>query len=211
MGRVLGIVGAGRFGRLAANLAEDTANFDEICFFDDFLEVDHSRIVGKIADIDAFISAGRITALIVAVGYKHFQLRQDIFERYRQSVSFATLVHPTSFVSKGAKIDEGVMIYSHCNVEVGASLGPNVTVFNQTSITHDVSVGSHSFLSVGISMGGGVQIGKRVFIGVNSTLVNDIVLGDDCIVCGGTFLTQSIEANSCVIGNPFRMIDKVFL
>jgi acetyltransferase-like isoleucine patch superfamily enzyme len=46
---------------------------------------------------------------------------------------------------------------------------------------------------------------------VNATVVNDIEIGKNCIVCGGTFLTKSIADEVCVIGNPYREIDRVYL
>ena len=208
--KCLGIIGGGRFGRLAENLAIETGEFEDVVFFDDF-DNSEQKTIGTIADIETMIAAKRISHLSVAVGYKHFHFRQEVYERFRGKIAFANLIHPSAWVSKGATLGEGVSIYSMVNVETGASIGSNVSVFNQSSITHDVHIADHSFLSVGVAMGGGVQIGKRVFVGVNASIVNDISIGDDSIVCGGTFLTKSLPEQSCVIGNPFREIERVYL
>ncbi|MDE0838076.1 MAG: hypothetical protein OSB41_03390 [Kiritimatiellae bacterium] len=207
----LGIIGAGRFGRLASNLARDTAEFSVIMLFDDVVEIGTEGVVGKIGDIEKYARDGQLTHLSIAVGYKHFHFREELFERFRNVLPIATLVHPTAFVSAEAKLGEGVSIYSMVNVEMGAVVDHNATIFNQSSITHDAHIGRHSFLSVAVGMGGGVDFGARTFVGVNATLVNDISVGDDSIICGGTFLTKSIPENSCVIGNPYRQIDRVFL
>ena len=211
MNNKLGIIGGGRFGGLVADLADDTNQFSQIVFFDDILPVDGNKIIGKFCDIDRFYQQGTITHLAIAIGYKHFTLREQMYEKFRGKIPFATCIHPTAFVSKSAKIGEGCLIYSMVNIEMHASIANNVTIFNQSSISHEVSVGDHSFFSVGVSMGGGVQFGKRTFVGVNASIANDIEIGDDSIVCGGTFLTKSIGNNSCAIGNPYRLINKVYL
>lgn len=209
--KTLGIIGGGRMGRQVADLADAMGSFSDVCFFDDYLTVGQAGVVGTFSDIDRFIDEQRVSHLTIAVGYRHFQQRQQLYLRYKGRIPFARCIHPSASVSRKAEIAEGALVYSMTNIEFGAVLEPNVTVLNQTSITHEVHVQSHCFLSVGVKMGGGVYIGSRTFVGVGATLVNDITIGNDCIICGGTFLTKSIPDNSCVIGNPYRVIDRVEL
>ena len=207
--RTLGIAGAGRYGGLVSDLARAAGGFDRITFFDDHVAQDGTRVVGAFSDIADHIKNNSISHLAIAVGYKHFEAREAIYREHQGTIPFATLVHPSAWVSEDARLGEGAQIYSMANVETGVVMEPNVAVFNQTSITHEVHVGAHSFLSVGVSMGGGVRIGERSFIGVGANIVNDIRIGSDSVVCGGTFLSASIPDNTCVVGNPYKVIDRV--
>jgi sugar O-acyltransferase (sialic acid O-acetyltransferase NeuD family) len=204
----LGILGAGPFSDLIRDLAIECGFAGRFVIFDDFAAATGGA-VGRMEDSHAFLKRGEIDCLAVAVGYRHFALRQALFESFDDSELFPNFIHPRSFVSPRAKLGHGNLVFSQANVEAGAVVENNVTIFNQTSVTHDVFVGSHSFLSVGIAMGGRVRIGERCFIGLNATIVNDVEIGDDSLVCAGTFLSQSLLPDSCAVGNPHRLIDRI--
>ena len=206
MKQVLGILGGGRYGRLVAELALLTGNFESVRFFDDSLPVDGERIVGRTEEVLAWQRSGRISHAAVAIGYKHFARREELFDLLQPHMPLPALIHPRAVVSPSARLGDGVQLFALACVETEATLGNNVTVFNQSTIAHDARIDAHTFLSIGVAMGGGIHIGKRTFVGVNAALVNDISVGDDCVVCGGTFLTDSIGPETTVIGNPWRTI-----
>lgn len=211
MKKILAIIGASPFGHLVEDLALEIGEFQQVVFFDDTKEKDAEKILGNLSDIETCYQQKQFTHLALAIGYKHFDFRHKIYQRFLGEIPFATLLHPTVYIHQTAQIAEGVIAFSQSNFDRGSIVGPNVVIFNQTSITHDVKIGANSFLSVGVNLGGGVTVGERSFIGVGATIVHDIEIGDDCIVCAGTLLTRDIEDNTCVIGNPFRKIDRIEL
>lgn len=203
---VLGILGAGRFSRLIESLAHETGCYAKVVCFDDDAPVDGQRVLGTLDDVPDHVDRGHVQALAIGIGYRHFSLRETLFHKYKDQGLFATLIHPSAFVSPEAEVAEACIVYSLANIESGTHVGPNVVVFNQTSLSHDVVVRAHSFFSVGINMGGGVQFGQRVFVGVGSTLINDISIGDDCCICAGTMVSKDLPARTYVVGNPMRTI-----
>ncbi len=208
--KTLGIIGAGRYGGLVRDLAQSTAAFDNFVFFDDQQSpiAEDRKVIGKLSQVEDCYKDGAFDQLAMAIGYKHFQLRSELFSRHLEKIPFASLIHPSASISSNSQISEGVQIYSMVNVEMEAKIGRGCAVFNNSSTTHEVNLGDFSFLSVGVSMGGGVSIGSNSFIGVGASIVNDISIGSSCVVCGGTFLTDSIPDGTSVIGNPFRQIER---
>lgn len=61
-------------------------------------------------------------------------------------------------------------------------------------------------------MGGGRRgtpvIGNRVYIGLNSTIVGGINIGDDVLIAPNTFVNEDVPSHSIVIGNPCKIISK---
>ena len=61
-------------------------------------------------------------------------------------------------------------------------------------------------------MGGGRRgtpvIGNRVYIGLNSTIVGGISIGDDVLIAPNTFVNEDVPSHSIVIGNPCKIISK---
>ena len=45
---------------------------------------------------------------------------------------------------------------------------------------------------------GGVEVGDHTFLGVNSTLVSDVAVGEDCWIGPGVMVTSDLAANSLV-------------
>jgi phenylacetic acid degradation protein/carnitine operon protein CaiE len=57
----------------------------------------------------------------------------------------------------------------------------------------------------------GATIGKNCLVGMNSVIMDDVVLGDECIVGALTFIREgeNIPARSLIAGNPGRIIKEV--
>lgn len=204
----LGILGGGRFGRIIADLAASVGEYERIVYFDDYLTAGEGGCIGGLADAAARVDDGTVTHLVVGIGYKHFDLRESLYVQYKDKAQFATLIHPSCSIHPEAKIGAGSVVLSMCNVEFQTEVGANVAIFNGTSITHEVSVGDHSFISVAVGLAGGASIGKRTFVGVNATIINDIRIGDDCVVCAATAVTKSVADGTSVIGSPMKIIDR---
>ncbi len=201
------VLGGGRFSHLIEGLATDVGKYEKIIFYDDIIKSE--RISGTINDAEK--EDPSCTEFVIGVGYLHFSLREELYNRFSEKYTFATLIHPFSFISPKSRIGSGTTIFSNTNIEQGVHIGCNTTIFNNTSITHDVQIGSHSFISVGVNMGGGVIIGKKVFIGVGTVIINDIKIEDEATICAGTVISKPVLAKQTVVGYPQRQIDDVLL
>ena len=55
-----------------------------------------------------------------------------------------------------------------------------------------------------------LKIGNNVFIGVNSVLLPDVIIGDNTIIGAGSVVTKSFPDGNCVIaGNPAKKIGEL--
>ena len=65
--------------------------------------------------------------------------------------------------------------------------------------------------TIGLSNGkypGAPKIGDSVQIGINSTVVGGIKVGNDVLIAPNTFVNRDIPDHSIVIGNPCKIIHK---
>lgn len=78
------------------------------------------------------------------------------------------------------------------------------------SINVDVVIGSNCNIHKGVTIGqenrgerkGTPKLGNCVWIGVNSTIVGNITIGDDVLIAPNTFVNRDIPSHSVVFGNP---------
>lgn len=70
----------------------------------------------------------------------------------------------------------------------------------QTKLGDDVTVGHHVVLH-------GCRIGNRVLVGMGAILMDEVEVGDDCIVAAGALLTPGTQVppGSLVVGSPARV------
>lgn len=101
---------------------------------------------------------------------------------------------------------------NHVELPAGLNVGPGLFIGHPYCITINPKaiIGSHVNIHKGVTIGienrgkrkGTPVIGNRVWIGVNSTVVGNITIGDDVMIAPNTFVNCDVPSHSIVIGNP---------
>lgn len=100
----------------------------------------------------------------------------------------------------------GLEISAKAELGDGIYLGHpyNITVAGETKIGNNVNL--HKGCTIGRENRGKREgcpvIGNRVAIGINSTIVGNIRIGDDVIIAPNAFVNFDVPDHSVVIGNP---------
>jgi len=133
------------------------------------------------------------------------------------------VVHKSSFVHPQAAVTGNVIIGKKCYIGPGAALrgdwgqiiiedGCNV----QENCTIHMFPGVTVLLKEGVHIGHGAiihgaTIGLNCLIGMNAVIMDNVELGDECIVGALSYIKEgeTIPARSLVVGNPAKIIKKV--
>lgn len=102
-------------------------------------------------------------------------------------------------IKTGTQIGPGFVMTHPYNITVSpcAVIGKNVNILKGATI--------------GLSQGkrpGAPCIGDSVYIGINSTILGGIKIGNDVLIAPNTLVNQDIPDHSIVIGNPCRIIPR---
>lgn len=106
----------------------------------------------------------------------------------------------------------GIEISSRLNVKEGLYIGHayNITVSPECILGKNINL--HKGCTIGKENRGGRKgapvIGDNVYIGINSSIVGHIQVGDDVLIAANSFVNCDIPSHSIVIGNPCRIIKK---
>jgi sugar O-acyltransferase (sialic acid O-acetyltransferase NeuD family) len=210
----LAIVGAGDLGKHLAHHAQAVTRgggLTVVGFFDDTMApgtpvVGGGVVFGPLAAIETEFAAGRFDALLLGIGYRHFGLRRGLFERLRQTIPFASLVHPSCFVDETATIAPGAVLLPGCVVDKGAVVGENVLLNVGTIVAHDSIVGAHSFVGPGVVLAGFVRVGRSVFLGTGSRVIDNVTIADAVQTGAGAVVVKNLDEPGLYVGVPARWV-----
>ena len=115
---------------------------------------------------------------------------------------------------KGVRIGTNCEIY---NVYFGSepyliTIGNHVRITNGVRfVTHDggVWVIRNYKHKEDIDLFGKIQVGNNVHIGLNSIIMPNVTIGDNCIIGCGSIVTKSIPSNSVAVGVPAKVIKSI--
>src|SRR5215203_29351 len=137
--------------------------------------------------------------------------------------NYKPVIHESSFIHPLAAITGNVVIGKDCYIGPGAALrgdwgqiiiedGSNV----QENCTIHMFPGVTVLLKQGSHIGNGAiihgsTIGKNCLVGMNAVIMDNVELGDECIVGALAFIKadEKIPARSMAVGNPYQIIKQV--
>jgi phenylacetic acid degradation protein len=136
---------------------------------------------------------------------------------------YIPVVHESSFIHPQAAVTGNVIIGKDCYIGPGAALrgdwgqiiiedGCNVqencTIHMFPGITVLLKEGSHIGHGAIIH---GATIGKNCLVGMNAVVMDNVELGDECIIGALTLVREGeiVPARSLVAGNPGKIIKQV--
>lgn len=206
----LAIIGSTDLAQLIAYHAVNDKQYNIVGFYDDFRkegeEVEGYNVLGALSKIESDFKKGLFDKIIIGIGYKHLGFRKKIFETLHNKIPFAKLVHSSCYVDSSCTIGDGVFLLPGCVLDRNVNLGHNVLLNTGCIIAHDSSVAAHTFLSPAVAVAGFVKIGSCCNIGINTTVIDNITIGDHIQTGGGCVVTNNLDKTGLYVGIPAKWI-----
>lgn len=119
------------------------------------------------------------------------KVKKKLADNYKSlGFSFATVISPSSHISRSAKIGEGCVIQAGVNVSSNVNIGDFVKINFNSNIMHDAKVGDYSVIAPNAAILGRSSIGKEVYVGANCTILPDANIKDNDIVKPLSIITK---------------------
>lgn len=137
--------------------------------------------------------------------------------------NFIPVIHESSFIHPLSAVTGNVIIGKNCYIGPGAALRGDwgqIIIEDGCNIQENCII--HMFPGVTVLLKEaahighgaiihGATIGKNCLVGMNSVIMDNVELGDECIVGALSFIKQDekIPARSLLAGNPAKIIRQV--
>jgi UDP-3-O-[3-hydroxymyristoyl] glucosamine N-acyltransferase len=111
---------------------------------------------------------------------------------------------------RGVKIGNNVEICSNCSIARGSLsdtvIGDGTKLDALVHIAHNVVIGKNCELTAGTIVGGSTRIGDMAWTGLNSTLKDNIRIGNNVIIASGASVIRNVQDGDIVAGVPAKSI-----
>lgn len=206
------IYGASGLGREILDMINEINSDDvkyEICgFLDDGIRpgtiIDDLQVLGGWS----FLESSPLSYSIV-LAIADTKIKESLYKKIKKmgsQFSFPIIIHPSSFVSGRAKLEEGVVVSRFCWVSTNTKLGKCVFLNTRCDIAHDVCICDYCSLMPSVNVSGNVSVGQRTLIGVQSAILQGIKIGSDVTVGMGSKVMTDVPDNCTVMGYPAKII-----
>jgi sugar O-acyltransferase (sialic acid O-acetyltransferase NeuD family) len=139
--------------------------------------------------------------LIVAIGNNNVRLKISM-DYASKGMKLATIIHENAVISERAIIGEGTVVFANAIINPFATIGKCCIINTGAIIEHDCILKDGVHISPNAAMGGTVKIGEKTWICIGSSIANNIVIGDNCVIGAGSVIIKDVPNNVLAAGVP---------
>ena len=118
----------------------------------------------------------------------------------------ASLIDPSTFVSRTAQVGKGVVLYPHCYVGLQVKIGDFVFSLSNSVFNHDVVLETGVIVTSGVTLAGSVHVEEGCYLGQACTVREKLRIGKGSLIGMGAVVTKDVAPNSVMAGNPARKL-----
>jgi sugar O-acyltransferase (sialic acid O-acetyltransferase NeuD family) len=202
------IIGCGQHSQVITDIAIDS-NFFPIGYIDDNYDNLNNYNYRGLKCIDKIQSFYEINSNIfmpkLICGIGNLNIRKYILSKFQDKNRWATIIHPTSYISQTAIINKGTLIMPHVIINSNSIIGEHNIINSGAIVEHDCHLGYNIHIAPGSVICGGINFGDNVLLGANSVIKNStcdkkITIGNNVIIGCGSVITKSIDDNTTQFG-----------
>ena len=204
------IVGASGFGRellqWIMDINKEKPTWNVLGFIDDNL----SALDGKKCSFSVLSTISDFKfqkSIFFALAIARPKTKEAIVNKLKlRGAEFVNIIHPRAKISDSAIYGDGFVMYPDAKLGPDTKVGNYVTLLS-SGIGHDAIVEDYTTISSFCDITGGVKLGKCVFLASHSTIIPNIVIGDNSYIGAGSVVIRNVKSCTKVFGNPAREID----
>ena len=159
-----------------------------------------------LTDTQGLLCRTEDTCIVIAVGNP--RSRRQIYNALRVNpyLTFPTVIAPNAVCSDRVRFGMGCLVGFGATLTVDITVGDFVLISNGCNIAHDAVLRDYATLYPAVHVSGSVTIGKSCEIGVGSSIIQGMTVGDGAILGAGCAVVRDIPPHCTAVGVPAKVI-----
>lgn len=199
------IIGASGHGKVVADIALQMNRWQSIAFLDNDENIKSLlglEVIGNSDDVYQYIDDWDI---FVGIGNNH--TRQKVSSELEVlGANMPILIHPKSIIGTSVEIGTGTAVMAGAVVNSCTKIGKGCIVNTSSTIDHDNCIEDFVHISPGTHLAGTVHVGESSWLGIGSTIKNNVNITNSCIVGAGSVVIKDITEPGVYVGAPVRRV-----
>lgn len=200
------IIGASGHGKVVADIAIKMNKWQSIAFLDDDQAIKTSmglEVIGKTADAFTYKDEADF---FVAIGNN--ATREKVQEKLiKEGLNVVSLIYPSAVIGTDVEIGMGTAVMAGVVINSSSRIGNGSILNTSSSLDHDNVIEEYVHISPGVNLAGTVKVGKGSWLGIGSTVSNNVNICSGCKVGAGAVVVKDITEPGTYVGVPVRKID----
>ena len=209
------IIGGSGAGMIAASVAERLDEIELIGFLND--TVGEGGVIGDIKKIPCLGGTDKIQELLQDENvyfFCAFEGIRDPDKSYNAWKSlpipkerYITLIDKNAIIPEGyVEVGAGVLAAPFVQVSPDTVISDNVMLLGNAFVGHNSFIGEFAHITTNSVVGAFAHIGKGVTVGMNSTVMGRVHVGDFSLIGAGSVVTKDVPPYTIVAGNPAKVL-----
>lgn len=207
----IAIVGSSGHAKVVSDIVKLERRFEIAGYLDSQkaagTQVLGSRILGRVEDLPNLVHTHGLDGYIIAIG--------DNFVRHQISAAvkalgldlpLVTAVHPAAVVAGDVTLGAGTVVMAGAVINPGCGVGELCIINTRASLDHDSLLEDCASLGPNAATGGNCQVGFCAVLGISSTLIHRISVGEHTVIGAGAVVLESIGPCMVALGCPARNV-----
>lgn len=204
----LAVVGTGGHSKVIQDLVRLNGKNKIIAFLDDkypSLTFENTVYKGPVDSAKQLVHIHSDLKFVIAIGSN--MTRKRIVDRLGfQEALFATLIHPTAWISPSVKIGVGSVVMPLAVINADSNIGNHSIINTGVIIEHDNKISDFVHVSPKATLTGGVKVREGVHIGAGASVIPNLEIGEWSTIGAGATVIKSIPPSSTAVGVPAKVI-----
>ena len=183
----LNIYGNGGHSRVVKQLAQD--KYNKINIFDENNQSE--EVLGNFEEMINYNNLN-ICDNFIALGDNKIR-EEKIKTLIDENIKVATLIDKSAFLANNIDIGKGSIVMPGCIINSNTKIGVGCIINTGTLIDHDCKINDFVHISPGCTLGGTIVVGKLSWIGIGTTIINNISIGHNVKIGGGSKIYKDVR------------------
>ena len=166
------------------------------------------RVVGNIKGIKKILNKNTYGIIGIGSNFIRKKVAKNIKKIYK-NFNWISIISENSKISGNVVIGKGTLVVSGSIINTGTKIGKHCLINTSSSIDHHNIFKDYSSTGPGVTTGGCVNLGEGSHLGIGSTVIQEISIGDNTMIGAQSVVSKNCHKNSLYFGIPSKKIKTI--